>query len=248
MSHHHLESATLWNHPIFEIPRKHVSFLAPPLPGQPRLKVNVKTKCSVIVDHWSVRRPKIGKSLIKYVATPKFVFQYLAGTPHSLLSLVQLYSHPPQPRPAPHQTEVFILVQNLLESFPPIPTVSQDTRRQNDKFNEADAARAPVVICLIPVQNTVTTFVERALRTRIGMSSLTSGLAPTLPSLPERQRERELHKGRGFAKYFQVQRKLLLIFQLARLARLLSQRLNQLVTSRPEPTASHHLAVTPVTE
>jgi hypothetical protein len=39
------------------------------------------------------------------------------GTPHSLLS----------PSPAPHQKEVFILVQNLLESFPPTTNLSAKT-------------------------------------------------------------------------------------------------------------------------
>jgi hypothetical protein len=108
-------------------------------------------------------------------------------------------------------------------------------------INEADAARAPVVICLIPVQNTVTTFVERALRTRIGMSSLTA----MSWHRPFTARETESYtKAEASLSTLKYSENMLLIFQLARV---LSQRLNQLVTSMGprDRSLAHHLAVTP---
>lgn len=171
-----------------------------------------------------MRRPKIGKSLIKYVATPKFVFQYLAGTPHSLLS----------PSPAPHQKEVFILVQNLLESFP--PTTNQSAKTPGAKMSNL-TRRMPQDSASGNLFDTRTK--HRHNFCREGPKNqdwnVFTHLRGSMVLHCQSDRERELPKGRGFAKYFQVLRNLLLIFQLARLARLarlLSQRLNQLVTSR----------------
>jgi len=165
-----------------------------------------------------VRRPKIGKSLIKYVATPKFVFQYLAGTPHSLLS----------PSPAPHQKEVFILVQNLLESFP--PTTNQSAKTPGAKMSNL-TRRMPQDSASGNLFDTRTKHRHNFCREGPKEPELECLHSPPWlhGSFTARATERELPKGRGFAKYFQVLRNLLLIFQLARL---LSQRLNQLVTSR----------------